>query len=298
MSGVGPEDGAALIGVDWGSSNLRVMRIARGGKVLAARADPRGANGLEAEAFPSVLADVAGDWLDDGLPVLICGVAGARDRWREQPYRSCPVALDEMGSGLAAQHMSEAPRIVRGVMALTDGRMADVMRGEETQVAGLDIGPGGWRVVAPGTHSKWITVADGRITGLRSFVTGELFALLSAASRLNDMGADPEAFEAGVCRSLVERDLTAALFSVRVEGLAGRLAPTSAADYLSGLLIGAEVAAQAEARAEALILVGAEALNRRYETALRLAGFTDLTVRDGAAATARGLWRIHEAATR
>ena len=298
MSDDRPGDAAVLIGVDWGSSNLRVMRIAPGGQVLAARSDPRGASGLATEAFPSVLADVAGEWLEDGLPVLICGMAGARDRWREQPYRSCPAPLDELGSGLAAQHTSETPRIVSGVMALADGRMADVMRGEETQVAGLDVGPGAWRVAAPGTHSKWITVEDGRITSLRSFVTGELFALLSAASRLQDVGADPLAFEAGVRRSLVERDLTAALFSVRVEGLAGRLEPSSAADYLSGLLIGAEVAAQAPAPAEALILVGAEALNRRYETALRLAGFTDITVRDGAAATARGLWRIHEAATR
>lgn len=296
LSGRPAIDGAALIGVDWGTSNLRVMRIAPGGAVLAARSDPRGAGGLSADAFASVLDEVAGAWLE-GLPVLICGMAGGRGKWKEQPYHPCPVALNDLASGLVAVHSPGLPRIVSGVMAATDGRMTDVMRGEETQVAGLDLTADS-RVVAPGTHGKWITIAAGRIVHLRSFVTGELFAALAAASGFGDPGGDPGAFEAGVRRAFRERDLTAALFSARVERLAGRLEPSSMADYCSGLLIGAEVSAQASDLAGPVVLVGDPVLNGLYAFALGLAGFTNIRIESGEVAAARGLWRIHEAAIR
>ena len=133
-------------------------------------------------------------------------------------------------------------------------------------------------------------------------MTGELFAAIRRGTILGadmgESGVDDEAFAAGVERSLRDPAVTAALFSVRVEGLAGRLSPASSADYLSGLLIGAEVAAQADANARPVILIGAEALSRRYAAALEQGGFRDVRIADGAAATAKGLWRIHEAAHR
>lgn len=288
---------AELIGVDWGTSNLRVMRIAEGGAVLDSRADPRGAGGLAPDQFRAVLDDVAGDWLNEGLPVLVSGMAGARGRWREMAYLSCPAGVAELASAVAspddAPHVSIAP----GVAVLQDGRLQDVIRGEETQVFGLDA-PDDAVVVAPGTHSKWIRTAGGRITDFRTFMTGELFAVIRKGTilgaEMGKPGVDDEAFAAGVQRSLRDPAVTAALFSVRVEGLAGRLSPTSSADYLSGLLIGAEVAAEVDANHRPVILIGAEALSRRYAAALAQGGFHDVRIADGAAATAKGLWRIHE----
>ena len=87
----------ALIGVDWGTSNLRVMRLAAGGRILEQRADSRGAGELKPEDFAGVLAAVAGDWLGSA-PVLICGMAGARGRWREVPYVVCPARLEGVGA--------------------------------------------------------------------------------------------------------------------------------------------------------------------------------------------------------
>lgn len=293
-------DGARLIGVDWGTSNLRVMRIAPGGVVTAARSDPRGAGALSPDAFPGVLAEVAGDWLAEGLPVLACGMAGGRGKWREMAYQPTPVMLKDLAAAVGSPPDSPGVSIVPGVRAMADGRMVDVMRGEETQIMGLALEEDDECVVAPGTHSKWIDVRAGTITGFRTFMTGELFAAIRTATimgaGMGEPGGDAAAFEAGVTRALGDPALTALLFSVRVESLADRLSIGSAADYLSGLLIGAEIAAQVGGRTRPVTLVGAEALNQRYATALSLAGFTKVRIADGPAATARGLWRIHEAA--
>jgi 2-dehydro-3-deoxygalactonokinase len=291
---------ARLIGVDWGTSNLRVMRIADGGAVLDSRSDPRGAGGLSPDQFRPVLEQVAGDWLTDGLPVMVGGMAGARGKWREMAYAPCPAGIAELAR--AVERPDDAPfvALVPGVAAYRDGRLHDVMRGEETQVMGLDA-PADAVVVAPGTHSKWIETQAGRIVDFRTFMTGELFAAIRKGTILGggmgEPGVDDGAFADGVRRALADPAITAALFSVRIESLAGRLPATAAADYLSGLLIGAEVAAQSGMAARPVVLIGAEALCRRYAAALALGGFPDVRTADGAAATAQGLWRIHEAAS-
>lgn len=293
--------GPRLIGVDWGTSNLRVMRIAEGGAVLDSRSDPRGAGGLTRDQFRPVLEEVAYDWLSDGLPVMVGGMAGARGRWREMAYAPCPAGLSELAGAVERPDDAAFVALIPGVAAYRDGRLHDVMRGEETQVMGLDASSDAV-VVAPGTHSKWIETQAGRIVDFRTFMTGELFAAIRKGTILGaDMGepgVDDDAFAAGVGRALADPAITAALFSVRIEGLAGRLTATAAADYLSGLLIGAEVAAQSVMADRPVVLIGAEALSGRYAAALALGGFHDVRTADGAAATARGLWRIHEAASR
>lgn len=290
-------DAPALIGVDWGGSNLRVMQIAAGGAVLAHRSDPRGAAGLAPADFPAVLREVAGDWLAQA-PVLVCGMAGARGRWREVDYVPCPASALDVAAGLARPEAAGDVAIVPGVSFSLDGHLMDVMRGEETQALGL--GGGDRLIVAPGTHSKWIAVTSGRIAHFRTFMTGELFAAVRSATMLGagmgEPGVDADAFRRGVERGFFERDLSAALFSVRVEGLAGRLAPEGAADYLSGLLIGSEIAVQEEIpEFGGVTIVGAPALAARYAEALAIAGEDNVVIADVETVTATGLWRIWEA---
>lgn len=292
---------AALIGVDWGTSNVRVMRLAEGGRVLDQKTDPRGAGELTADDFAAVLTEVGGAWLAEA-PVLVCGMAGARGKWREAGYRPCPASLTDIAGALVRPAADGEVFIVPGVSESEDGALSDVMRGEETQVMGLwSDGGDGW-AVAPGTHSKWIRVEEGRIVSFRTFVTGELFAAVSQSAILSSgaerAAGDDDAFRRGLERGLSDAAVTAALFSVRVGMLGGRLAPDAAPDYLSGLLIGAEIAAQRYAvGSDRLVLVGAADLSRRYGLALELAGFPQAEVVDAAEVTARGLWRIWEART-
>lgn len=289
---------AELIGVDWGTSNLRIMRISADGDVVEARLDPRGASRLDAGEFSGVLREVAADWIEEGTPVLVCGMAGARGKWRETGYVDCPAGPEDLAPVSVAGGEGQI-RVVPGVsLTLSDG-LADVMRGEETQAAGMPDAAKTGIVVTPGTHSKWMVLERGKVVRFRSFMTGELFAAIRAGTVLGqDMGepgVDMGAFEDGVRRALADSALTAILFSVRTERLANRLPATSSADYLSGLLIGAEIAAQQDKRSEAITLVGTPDLNERYARALGLAGFANVTMLNAEETTARGLWRIFEA---
>jgi len=287
-----------LIGVDWGTSNVRVMRIGSDGTVLEARRDTRGAFELTPAEFSSTLQDVAGDWLGEGLPVLVCGMAGARGKWLETGYRNCPAGLGDL-MPVPVEDAGGAISIVPGVALAPDGALADVMRGEETQVMGLPDDAGAALVVTPGTHSKWISVEDGRILDFRTFMTGDLFAAIRSGTVLGDQmsepGADIDAFKDGVRRALADHALTAVLFSVRTERLADRMAATSTADYLSGLLIGAEIAAQGFLAGRQISLIGTPDLNARYAEALAIAGVENVQTLDGTTATATGLWRIYKA---
>ncbi len=289
---------AAVIGVDWGTSNLRVMRIGDEGTILDVRTDARGAARLGQQDFHGVLHDVAGDWVSDTSHVLVCGMAGARGKWRETGYRSCPAGLPDL-SPVALEDVGAAIAIVPGVALSQTTTLADVMRGEETQVLGLPERMHSGLVVTPGTHSKWIRLENDQIRDFRTFMTGEMFAAIRAGTVLGedmgDPGCDLAAFEEGVSRGMEDRALTAALFSVRTRRLSGLLSPDSTADYLSGLLIGAEIAAQDQVLDRPITLVGPTALNARYVAALGIAGFEDVAALDANTATARGLWRIHEA---
>jgi 2-dehydro-3-deoxygalactonokinase len=159
---------------------------------------------------------------------------------------------------------------------------ADVMRGEETQIAGaLALRPGFDGVLClPGTHAKWVQVSAGEVVSFQTYMTGEMFALLSTQSVLrhgmSGDGDDDAAFDAGLSDALSRPERIAArLFSLRAEGLIGGLSPVAAKSRLSGLLIGIELAA---ARpywlGQDVAIIGATALASRYAHALQLQGVT------------------------
>jgi 2-dehydro-3-deoxygalactonokinase len=286
-----------LIGVDWGTSNLRVMRLGADGRVLDRRVDPRGAGRLGSDAFAGVLEEVAGDWLGEA-PVLIAGMAGSRQGWVEAPYVFCPADAGGLAAQLARPVAGRDLRIVPGV-ALTPQGLGDVMRGEETQALGLfEPGESGL-MVAPGTHCKWIRVTGGVITAFRTYLTGELFAAVREATLIGRVmgtpGRDDQAFDDGVRLALSDPAVTAHLFSIRVRSLAGELDADGAADFLSGLLIGAELAAETADRDSPVRVVGEEQVAARYERALALAGFSRVSRVSGEVAVARGLYRIWKA---
>ena len=150
------------------------------------------------------------------------------------------------------------------------------MRGEETQIAGyLELNPGFDGVIClPGTHTKWAHVSAGEIVSFRTFMTGELFALLSQQSVLRhgiaSGGWDDAAFMTAVENAMARpHSLAADLFSIRAAGLLSDLPAASARSRLSGLLIGLELAgARPYWLGQRVALIGADALSRLYETAL------------------------------
>ncbi|MEL6452064.1 MAG: 2-dehydro-3-deoxygalactonokinase [Pseudomonadota bacterium] len=265
---------AAWIAVDWGTSQLRAWVMSAQGRVLDQRASDDGMGQLDRGAFEPALRALLGDVLP--LPVLACGMVGARQGWAEAPYATVPCLPPSGADALSVPGTDLSVRILPGVK---QARPADVMRGEETQIAGyLATYPQFDGVIClPGTHTKWVHISAGEIVSFRTAMTGEMFALLSAQSVLRHSmgdGWDDDSFATGVDQALSKPEtLAAALFSLRAEGLLNGLDPNAARARLSGLLIGAELAAMRPYwLGQQVAMIGAASLSTAYITALRLQG--------------------------
>ncbi len=306
------QDGAALIGIDWGTTSFRAYRIAADGRVLETRTAAAGILAIEGGAFEAVLEREVGPWLAAApdLPVIASGMITSRQGWVEVPYCGCPAGSAELANALG-RHTTGAGRVLHFVPGLAligaDG-VPDVIRGEETEIVGeLGGKPGdarGRAFVLPGTHSKWLLARDGRIVWFATFMTGEVFAVLKAHSILGRLmageTADAEAFARGLAYGrggpggLLKR-----LFSARTLGLFDQLPADGIASYLSGLLIGSEVAEAQSCLPDLpgggeITVIGGSDLAARYRLAIEAAG---LRARAGhPQAGARGQLRIARAA--
>ena len=295
----------ALIAIDWGSSSFRAYLMSAEAEVLDEVASSDGIATVAAGAYPATLKRVIGRWLEahPSLPVIASGMVGSRNGWREAPYVKCPAGPSDVATHLT-QVEADGRRVALapGLSYIDESGQRDVIRGEETEIFGA-ADSGARLIVLPGSHSKWARVEDDQVVGFRTFVTGELFAALrdhtiaGAFAKAAPAKSAGEAFALGVRRGDAaatcegRSGLLGLLFGARAMPLMGALPEHDAGEYLSGLLIGAEIG---EGRrlfpGETPHLAGAEALVRRY-----LAAFETLGVPAQATlprAAARGLFRI------
>lgn len=276
-----------LICVDWGTSSFRAHAL-RDGRIVARTSAPRGiltvAPGEHAAVLARLLADLPSQALQ--LPIVMSGMIGSRQGWIEAPYVSAPASLSDLAARIITwQEPGLGPiSLVPGVMQDPQGGIPDVMRGEETQVFGALalMGLHEGIFIMPGTHSKCIVVEAERIIRFASFMTGEVFAALKGHTILGRLMTDRtdaaptsgEGFAGGV---LAARRLTSAgallnaIFGARTLGLFERLPASELADYLSGVLIGAEICAALPEDGSGIV-VGSGDLVRRYTEAARLLG--------------------------
>jgi 2-dehydro-3-deoxygalactonokinase len=285
---------AAFALADWGTTHLRVWLVNDAGATLGSHESGSGMGGLSPDQFAPVLeAALNAMGAAPRLPVMICGMAGARQGWREAAYADCPVALGDLPArALLFPAGGRAIAIMPGV-ARRDTDRPDVMRGEETQLMGLARlhGVSDGLACMPGTHCKWVRIADGRIADFATAMTGELFALLSKQSILRHSvgeaqavdAADP-AFLAHVSHGLAGSGGLSRLFSVRAASLLNGTPADASAAALSGLLIGAEIgglAALIGASPGPVHIVASGALARLYAGALTLAGHAPVICNGG-----------------
>ncbi|MDP5217184.1 2-dehydro-3-deoxygalactonokinase [Ruegeria sp. 2205SS24-7] len=284
---------AEWIAVDWGTSHLRVWAIQDTRAVGEARSD-KGMGRLARSEFQDALLELAGGWLDDApVDVIACGMVGARQGWVEAPYATVPVAPL---SGAPIRVPQTDPRIRAYVVpGLKQLKPTDVMRGEETQIAGFLALNKDWDgvICLPGTHSKWVHVSAGEVVSFQTFMTGEMFDLLSKTSVLRHSVGDgwyDDAFREAVETTLSKPESVAArLFGIRASDLLEATEGAVSRARLSGLLIGAELAA---ARpywlGQQIALIGASGMSEIYAKALELQG-VPATVADGQHMTLAGL---------
>ncbi|MEO8545300.1 MAG: 2-dehydro-3-deoxygalactonokinase [Betaproteobacteria bacterium] len=302
--GKSDDDATALLALDWGTTALRGARLDPQGRVLEERAFSKGILNVPAGGFPAAFDECFGDWARGGARAcLISGMAGSKQGWVEAPYCACPAGFADVAAqlrwitdptlqlptaivpGLNCEHACGLPQLAS---------VPDVMRGEEVQIFGamhLD-GVDEGLFILPGTHSKWAWVRDGRVRNFRSFMTGEVFALLSQHSLLartidSTAAFDAQAFALGVARARQGGGLLHNAFGTRTLALMARLDAGPLASYLSGLVIGEELHHHTLTDVRQVMLIGSENLTRRYALAFET---LDVKTRSlGAEATWAGL---------
>ena len=318
----------AFISCDWGTSVLRLRYVDAGeGLVLTETSSDDGMKrtyagwrrrgGDRVAACYQVLErqvariEPAGGFPEPDLPLVVSGMASSSIGLLELPYGGLPFPLD--GAALPHRVLDRRLRGGQPVVLLSGLRTdADVMRGEETQMVGLRAGLGLEAMdgifVLPGTHSKHIVVETGRITGFRTYMTGELFDVLARHSVLGESiagaGRDhepaqaldgaphgfrdagvPDGLDAGVVEGNADafddgvldgsrEALPHALFRVRAGALLGDRDPPGSFWYLSGLLIGAELGSLRHPTRPIHLAAGAR-LARLYRRAFEALRFED-----------------------
>ncbi len=281
-------DSIACILADWGTTNLRAWAVGHDGRILAHRNGGGGLLAVKEGRFAETFAAACEGWLQGPRPVpaLLSGMVGSKMGWKEAPYLAAPVDLADLAHHLCfvGDLPGAAVWIVPGV-TLDDPAQPEVMRGEEAQILGalrtesMESGV----FLLPGTHAKWAIVETGRLVAFRTYMTGEIYGLLKGAGTIGQLmegeGRDPAAFRRGVerSRSPDAANLLHSLFSVRTLGLLGGIPRTGLASYLSGLLIGAEMAdgrrwLASRGKPPAVLAIGAAEMIEAYRQAAEACG--------------------------
>lgn len=290
------------IAVDWGTSNLRVWAMDGQGQVVAEHRSDKGMSGLDRDQFEAALLELIDPWLNAGhiTQVICCGMVGSQQGWAEAAYLSVP--CDPPNGEAMTRVETRDPRIAVSILpGVKQMAPADVMRGEETQITGFLNRNAQFDGVLclPGTHTKWVQISAGEIVSFRTFMTGELYALLSEQSVLRHSvrsdGFDKDAFESAVSDAIAQpQALASRLFGLRAGSLVAGLTAEAARAQLSGMLIGAELAA---ARpywlGQNVAIVGTREVSQLYRMALRAQG-VPATLADVTEMTLTGLIAAHQ----
>ena len=290
-----------FLALDWGTTNLRAFIADAAGRPLLRRDFPLGVAGLApGEAAQRFVNEVRPAMQAEALPALLCGMIGSTLGWQAVPYADCPATFSGLAGALQRVEAEGPPVwIVPGLRTQRPDGGPDVMRGEETHIFGWAMAdPGRQRgthlVCHPGTHAKWARVVDNRIDQFVTAMTGELFALLRTHSALKVAGAVPSdsAFEQGLAAAGDGGALASRLFTARARVVGGNMDPKDVESYLSGLLIGAELAATPAllgiGQGADIAIIGDPALCEHYRRAMNWHGYA-ASLFDGEAAVLAGL---------
>lgn len=262
------------IAIDWGSTNLRAW-LYQGEQCLESRQSEAGVTRLNGKSPEAVLAQITHNWRDSATPVVMAGMVGSNVGWKIAPYLPVPAHFSAIGEQLTS--VGNNIWIIPGLSVSRDDNH-NVMRGEETQLLGARTLSPSSLYVMPGTHCKWVQADAQQIHDFRTVMTGELHHLLLnhslVGAGLPPQEASSEAFAAGLERGIASPAVLPQLFEVRASHVLGNLPREQVSEFLSGLLIGAEVASMRDfvTQQQAITIVAGASLTSRYEQAFHAVG--------------------------
>ncbi len=291
------------VGVDWGTTNVRYWLLTHDNQLINDNFSSMGMNSVQPSQYEQILIDTLLQWfsLDEPVEVIACGMLGAANGWVEVPYQHtpCEPVLPERLLKVETRHTALDVRIIPGIANYKPN--FDVMRGEETQIRGfLHKVPDFEGVLClPGTHTKWVHVKNSLVVSFQTFLTGELFDLLSKHSVLrHSVDAElenEEEFQTAVDETLSRPELMAnRLFSVRAKSLLAQQGKDAATSSLIGTLMGTELAGSKPYwLGQEVAIIGSGKLTKLYQKGLQLTGL-DPEVFDSTECTILGLAKTRE----
>ncbi len=294
-----------LIAIDWGTTSFRAYLFDSNEMIIDTLSASAGIMQVDDNGFEDVFYTQTGDWLEKypNTPVIASGMITSKQGWIETPYLPCPASLDDLSKNLTRHATSKGDRIYFVPGVCQKKPVPNIMRGEETQMAGLKSEK--WMTaVLPGTHSKWIRMEGDTIQYFSTFMTGELFAALTQHTilgRLLTAGEDPDGFVLGVREGFSSSEeaggILSKLFGARAMPLLELMSPDAIKDYISGLLLGTEIQEAVKSGFGldvSPVICGSADLVKRYNKALGICGIRTEPGPDNLAAF--GLFRIAAAA--
>ena len=294
-----------LIAIDWGTTSFRAYLFDSSERIIKTVSASAGIMQVTDNGFEDVLYTQVGDWLDKypGIPVIASGMITSKQGWIETPYLPCPASLDGLSKNLVRHLTSKGDTVYFVPGVCQKAPIPNIMRGEETQMAGLK-SEKPVTAVLPGTHSKWIRMEGDTIQYFSTFMTGELFAALTQHTilgRLMTAGADHDGFICGVREGFSSSEkaggILSKLFGARAMPLLELMSSEAIRDYISGLLLGTEIQEAVKSgfgHNGNPVICGSAELVERYNTALELCGIRTETGKENLAAF--GLFRLAAAA--
>jgi len=274
----------SLIGVDWSEERFRAYRLGADGTVLERRESADGLRRAARRGYEETLRRHIGSWLEaDTLAVLALSV-GDGQGGIGTPFLDGPVDIARLLEEGVWKRLEGATLLLVPGLARREPEASDAMRREALLALGSvgtrgRNGDGECLVVVPGTRSRWIRIAGGRIESFRTTMGGELLGLLLEGpfARLvsSKDTTDGPPFLAGVDRGYRSRHFVTDLSSARAAAVLDESDPESARAHLAGLVLGNEIReaeTALEATGEGLTLVGPNALCAPYARALRHLG--------------------------
>lgn len=288
-----------ILSCDWGTSTFRLRLIKLSdGSVQAETNDDKGIAVIYNEWLQLGLPEIerAGYYKRyllvqiekfkkyslTGVPVIISGMASSSIGIIDIPYGTVPFLIGEARLNvykICPEEKYPFEIFIISGLKTTD----DVMRGEETILTGCDIENiyGQQLFIFPGTHSKHVVVQNCIAKDFKTYMTGEIFDLLTRQSILSksaeqndDLLRSDDLFVRGV-HEATNSNLLNSIFHIRTRHLFGEVTKSENYHYLSGLLIGEELKSIDLTNFESVTLVSTGLLSSRYSTALSELGFGD-----------------------
>ena len=290
------------IAVDWGTTNLRIWAMDKNGRIIDKKSSKKGLKFIKEREFENTLTTLNKPWIINtkNIPIISCGMVGSKQGWKDVGYIKVP-SKPINSKSIQKITIKDKRFFFYIVKGLSQNKPYDVMRGEETQIAGFIYENPNFNgiICLPGTHSKWVRFNKGKILNFTTFMTGELFSLITEHSILKysiyNKKINDKVFSSSLKEAMSQSySLLSSLFKIRAKNLLVKKFSNHARSTILGFLLGMELSTiQKIIGKKNVVIIGSPINAFLYEKALSSLKIKTVKV-DSEKITLRGLFLVYK----